>query len=161
MSFEPEKIPKIKPGRRAKLNNTTLRVITKGIAKGLTIAHSCSLAGISPHTYQQWKRRGRDEHEKDGRYKHFITQIKRAEAHLQRRMLRVVRDAALKPFEWDEVKTVEYADGTGSETVTTKTRPPQWTAAAWLLERKFPEEFGKVDQYKTDEFEPLPWNEEY
>ncbi len=52
------------------------------------------------------------------RYPEFLTEVKKAEAEAQQRAVKVIVDAA----------------------------PTSWQAAAWLLERRHPNEWGKVDR---------------
>lgn len=55
------------------------------------------------------------------RYPEFLTQIKKAEAEAQQRAVKVITDAA----------------------------PTSWQAAAWMLERRHPNEWGKVDRVEV------------
>lgn len=66
--------------------------------------------------------------------------LKKAESDFIARQLKIIRKAA-GPRTETTVKKTEVPDGEKIET-TTK-RVVEWTAAAWLLERRHPDQFGK------------------
>lgn len=84
------------------------------IEHGMTLTKSCQLAGISYDTYLKWRRLGEDDRERgvDNEYTRFLVRIEQAEAR----------------FAIDRMDQI--------------TRANVWTAHAWVLEHRFPADFG-------------------
>ena len=94
-----------------------------GIAKGCSLSASAALAGISWSTFREWQARARNARE-DGEenvFTEFFDGIEEAKAQLQESMLDVVSGVATN----DEAKDADRLRG-----------------ATWLLERRFPKDFG-------------------
>ena len=72
----------------------------------------------------------------------FAVRVKNAEAKAISKNLGTVQRAAEGGYVF-EVETVIKADGT--ETIKEKRTAPQWQAAAWILERRWYQLFGKRD----------------
>ena len=134
-------------GRPSLLTAQLTKEITDYIDEGLNFDDAARCAGISETTFYRWKAKGRRA--KRGRYREFWEAIKRAEAERKRRRLEVVHAAYLKPSR--KVRIIRDPDpqdpanpqkGTIREIIV-ETRPPDWKAAAWALERSNPEEFGR------------------
>lgn len=85
---------------------------------GAYIETAAAAAGISKQTLYNWLRRAADEDESDPRFAAFAAAVEESQA------LAEVRDIALI--------------GKAAET--------QWQAAAWRLERKSPERWGRKDR---------------
>ena len=79
------------------------------------IEDSCRLAGICKQTYYNWIENKID----------FIDAIKKAESKFKQKNIEIIQNAAM---------IRQSPDG--------KIIQGQWTAAAWLLERKFRDEFA-------------------
>ena len=116
-----------KAGINLKLNPERQEAIVKLIGQGLTIARACDAVKISHNTYDVWLRRGREE--QGGIYCDFLQAIKKAESDFIARNVKIIQDAAQKP--------------------------QGWVAAAWLLERKLPAEFGRRVEIGMDKDKPL------
>lgn len=103
--------------------------------------------------YAEWQRRGYLPSEEVPFWVQFFLDVKEAEVKGELESLKVIRKSALGKHERTEHKRF-FKDGkmTG-EQVTTKTAMPQWTAAAWLLEHKYPERYGRKH---LEEREALP-----
>ena len=125
-------------GRTPKLTPAVHKVIVKSVRDGVPLKHSARAAGVGESTMRAWRARGRAE--ESGPYTAFQADLLKAESGAVVRNTATVQRAAA---ERDEVtvKKTEYADGR-SETVTTTRRVFEWTAAAWWLERRYPEEFS-------------------
>lgn len=84
--------------------------------------------------------------EDERRYWHFWHDVENAISRAKMRNLAVVNRAATGyDVQTEKTTTRKYRNGeTHTETVVTKTRRFEWTAAAWWLERRFPEEFGRL-----------------
>ena len=100
-------------GRPSKLTPEVQGLIVDGISAGLTYQLSCERAGIFPSTFYAWLERG--ELQATGRYKEFSEAITRAKADSALRLVSQITLAA----------------------------PKDWRAAAFMLERRFPDDYGK------------------
>ena len=87
----------------------------------ISYERSCRLAGISDSIFYKWKARG--EKENEGVYLQFLQASLKASEQFKQTNINIIQAAA--------------KDGT-------------WQAAAWLLERKHPEEFGRRDRMNID-----------
>ena len=97
-----------------KLTDDLINEIAALIREGNYIETTCRAVGISSQTYRTWKKRG--EAATSGIYRRFFEAIDQSEAKAESRYLGVIKDAA------------------NSKT---------WQAAAWYLERKYPERWGR------------------
>ena len=121
LKFLPSKLQK--PGVKEKL--------LSAIAKGATHSLACSYAGIARQTLGEWIKKGEPllflheeqiEVHEDRIYYDFYCDLKRVEAY-----------AAIKWLEKiDQAANVH------------------WQAAAWKLERRHPEEYGKAEKVTKD-----------
>lgn len=99
-------------GRIPKLEPATQKIITDCVVAGMPYRFAAAQAGIGESTFYLWMSKGRKKKGKP--YVEFLASIKKAESDfIQRNAKRI------------EAK----ADGS-------------WQAAAWLLERRFPDEYG-------------------
>ena len=105
-------------GRPSKLTPETQTRIVQAIRVGATYELAAQFGGIAYNTFNEWMKKG--ENAKAGRYRDFYEAVKEAEG-----------DAAIK---WLAVIDKAAADS--------------WQAAAWKLERRYPNEYGRrvVDQ---------------
>ena len=93
--------------------------IVTAIAAGNSRDTAAAYAGITPKTFFEWLRRGREAH--SGVYYEFAQAVEQADAEAELVAVATIRQAM--PF--------------------------QWQAAAWWLERKRPNEWGKRDPEVT------------
>ena len=100
-------------GRPTKLTPEVRDLIVDGINAGLTFGLTCARAGVSPATFYRWLDRG--ETAKSGVFREFCDTVSRAKADSA---LRLVSQITLQA-------------------------PTDWRAAAFLLERRFPDDYGK------------------
>ena len=87
--------------------------IVDGINAGLTFGMSCARAGVNPATFYRWLEKG--ETAKSGAFREFCDTVSRAKADSA---LRLVSQITLQA-------------------------PTDWRAAAFMLERRFPDDYGK------------------
>ena len=93
--------------------------ICQYIEIGNTFERACRLVGISDRAFTDWRQRGEGTHptrSKTPRYERFVLAVKAAE---------------------EKFKAVTVA------LILREANNGTWQAAAWLLERKYPEEFGR------------------
>jgi transposase len=116
-------VPERRLGRPTKLTPELQQAIVDAMRKGMPMNKAAALAGISEFMVCEWVRRGEDRDTDRGyheRYAKFAQAIKTARAEHQRDMVEVIKGSA---------------QGTPE-------KPGQWQAAAWLLERTDPDEYG-------------------
>lgn len=99
-----------------KLTKQVCEAICDGLRKGNYITTCCRAVGISIPTYYYWKKKGEQGLEP---YKTFLEKVDEAEANGEMLHLEIIHDNAL----------------TGN-----------WLSSAWLLERKYPDRFGKREK---------------
>lgn len=101
-------------GRPSKLTPETVEKMTRCLGLGMNYEQSCTYSGIDYTTFRKWMQKG--EAAKSGEYFDFFDAIKRAEIDGLHRDLEIIESAGQKG---------------------------NWTASAWRLERKYPNQFGK------------------
>ncbi len=114
-------------GRPTKISNEIQHKIITAIRAGNYIETASAYAGISKNTLYDWLRRGEREKqraEKNPRYK-----IRKSEQPFVD-----FSDAVEKALAEAEVRDVA---------IIAKAAEEQWQAAAWRLERKFPDRWGR------------------
>ena len=116
--------------RPTRLNQEKMEKIAQLISAGNFAETAAQASGISKATYYNWLARGKaekDRLEKEDKsnpkasekpYVEFLDTIEKAKAEAEARMILVISKAA--------------------------SDPKSWTAAAWWLERVFPQKYGKI-----------------
>lgn len=139
----PIKRRKHKRGWRKAFTPKRKRILLEALRAGLTNRRAAYLAGISEVTFYDWMRRGKAG---EPIYKKLYKKSKAIEAGLEKEALSIIRRSAMGGHEVNETKVV-LSETKGRElTTTTKKMLPTWTAAAWILERKFPDHYGKENR---------------
>lgn len=108
---------KRKPGRPTKLTPEIQDKICDYLKMGNFIDTSCKLVGIHKDTFFEWMKRGREAKRKSI-YQDFFFAVEEAQGFGEARHVAIVSKAG----EFD------------------------WHASAWMLERKFPEKYGRKDK---------------
>jgi len=108
-------------GRKTKLTSELQKQICDLIKRGNYTKTACLAVGIDESCYYKWIKRG--EEAKTGIYFQFVQSIKRVQEEAKVRYLERIREAA----------------DNGN-----------WTAAAWFLERKYPDEWGKKEKHTLE-----------
>lgn len=127
-------ISKLTPEVRA----SVLDSVSKGIAQRLIAAR----AGISTRTLQHWLTLGRRN--QGEQWVAFYAEVKKAEAAAVADKVAIILKAATGTTERTTKRTV-FPDGTSKEETTSR-KVFEWTAAAWWLERNFPDLYGSDRQ---------------
>lgn len=115
---EPEKD---KGGAPSKLTKECMGRVIVAIQRGSTYELAAAYAGICYATFRNWMRKGeaQDEQETGDEYLEFYRAVKKAEG--------------VAALVWLDM--IEKAASGG-----------QWQAAAWKLERRYPQQYGKTVQ---------------
>jgi hypothetical protein len=108
-------------GRPTKLTPEVQQEIGQNIIDGLSFADSAEMAGITYETFNNWMKEGKTASE--GIYFQFFQYIKTCEMEGKKENIRIIREAG---------------------------RNGNWPASAWLLERRYPDEFGRKDRLSAD-----------
>ena len=94
---------------------------------GLTNADICRALGVSETAWYKWLKNP------DTKLKVALVEgLKKAEAEYKETLLQSIMSTA------------------------TRERNPQWTAAAWLLERRYPDEFAQTSRKTESEVDDIP-----
>lgn len=103
-----------KMGRPQAYTAAKAALIVKAIRKGLPYKLAAAAGGVSYNTFVRWRNDGSNP---DGppHFRQFLNQLRQAEAEAAQRL----------------VGLIEKAGNT------------QWQAASWMLERRYPDLFGK------------------
>ena len=100
--------------------------IAREMALGLSLTAAAQLCGVDRRTAHMWYGKGKSgDSSQEGIYVAFFEEIQRADAHREQRLLAVI-DAACRPDADGHVKN--------------------WQAAAWKLERLYPERWSRPAQ---------------
>nr|WP_263326078.1 hypothetical protein [Neobacillus sp. Marseille-Q6967] len=105
-------------GRKSKLTPLLINDAVKLLKSGNYVTTVCEFIGIDTSTWYRWMREGKKA--KTGIKNHFYHAIKKAEAEAEIRMVTDLQKIA------NENQT--------------------WQALAWMLERKYPERWGRKDK---------------
>lgn len=103
-------------GRRPKLTPDLLTEFVKLLGEGNYVYIVCKAVGIGKTSYHAWRTKGQAA--TSGIYREFYEQTEQATAKAEGNYLGIIKDAA--------------KSGT-------------WQAAAWYLERRYPERWGRRD----------------
>lgn len=141
-------------GRATKLTKTAKRVIVEAISAGTTQKDAVLAAGIDITSYHRWLNRG--EEETEGIYREFRQAVLRAKNLAQFKYEDVILKAANGEFDPIIEKKIVDKDGKKEITITERHVLPDWRAAAFWLERKIPDVYGRKDNVKVD----LGWRDE-
>jgi hypothetical protein len=137
----------------------TKDTLLRAISSGLTYKDACAFAGISEGTFYNWKAKA--EEAKSGKFFEFLKDIKKANLKAKASHLNNIKSAAFGGEDVVEERIEVDAKGdTVSKTTTTKKTARQWVASAWILERRFPEEFGRNRETNEEVLDALPWSDD-
>lgn len=111
-----KELSKKKTGRETKLNKEMIEKIARYIELGFTIKDTCEAVGINKDTFFEWKRQGKSDKENGIKsdFSDFSDSIKKSKHSIKELMLSKI----------------------------VQTAKEKWEAAAWWLERNFPEDYS-------------------
>jgi len=110
-------------GRTRKLDKELIAKLSGLVRSGLSNKDAAKACTLSESSFYAWMKKGREDHEADEISIEWMLYwaLERAKADLQNDLLASINVAAMKG---------------------------DWRAAAWLLERRFPEDFGKTQMIR-------------
>jgi len=108
-------------GRKTRLTEDLIDDICIWVAANNRPVVAAAKAGVPERTFYEWKKKGAEQEE--GIYREFVDRL----------------DRSLAEGEATAVGIIKIAAG-GNSDLKIK---PQWQAAAWLLERRMPNEYGQ------------------
>lgn len=123
-------LPKKSPpqgGRPCLLTPSCKAILLKAIEEGMPLKQAAMAAGVSYDSMNRWRKRGESENE-PLMFRKFCKELQRSEAIAMQRLIGRIQAAG--------------------ET--------DWKASAWMLEKRFPEEFGKVQRVEHSAPEANP-----
>jgi hypothetical protein len=115
-------------GRRSKLTPERQARICEALRAGNTKAAAAAYGGIDISTYHRWVERG--EAASSGAYRDFCDAVKEAEAACEIRNVALIQKAAQE----------------------------HWTAAAWWLERRKPDDWARVERRRHEGHDGGPFS---
>lgn len=161
-------------GRKPIISQKIIQDVTSAIKAGNYMEVAAAYAGISKDTFFRWMKRGAREKRRvlnDKRlkirqselpYVLFSEGVRKALADAEVRDVSMIAKAASGGQVYTEEKIVYDASGRIVEKqVVTKKTAPQWQAAAWRLERKYPKKWGRRVAIRKDEGTGEETAEEY
>lgn len=122
------KKPAKKPGRPTLLNPTRQAALLNAIEQGMPLKHAAAMAGMSYDTLNAWQKRGENESAPE-QFRQFCQLLRHSQAVAMQVHLTSICDAAKR----------------------------DWRAAAWMLERRFPEDFARQQQLEHSVSNAKPW----
>lgn len=141
-------------GRPTKFEPDKADAILVAVRRGMSYKAAAAVAGITYQTLYNWEQRGKEEIKRvlqaGGRartrsaeepFVHFYIDLQKARSQGEFTLADIIREAAEGGGEIKETKVVQVmvAGQVIKETNTTITKqfPPDWRAAAFMLERRF------------------------
>lgn len=113
------KKPAKKPGRPTLLNPTRQAALLNAIEQGMPLKQAAAIAGMSYDTLNNWQNRGENE-SAPPEYRQFCQLLRHSQAVAMQVHVSSICDAAKR----------------------------DWKAAAWMLERRCPEDFARPQQFE-------------
>lgn len=127
-------------GRPTALTPAVQKSILKDLVAGASRTAAAQRVGLAYDTFRKWMQRGRAGRKGDAIYVAFVGAVKKAEAEAVCRQAKAIT-RAYTPRTVTVTKRTTDADGRVREETTSR-REFEWTAAAWLLERRHPEDYA-------------------
>lgn len=107
-------------GRPSLLTKSRETALLQAIEGGLSLKHAAMFAGICYETLNRWRKRGEIE-TAPAEFRQFCQALRRSEAIALHKLVGYVVAAA----------------------------PKDWRAATWMLERRYPDDFGRLDKIES------------
>ncbi len=126
-------------GRPTLLSDEKIALLLKAISMFAPVETACRFAGINKELFYRWLKTGAKhrKEKRDTKYSRFSDAIEKAMGQVELNCLAVIIDAA------QGAKPVTTTDKRGKKVVLDPGRRPEWTAVAWLLERRHPQSYAR------------------
>ena len=138
---------KRKRGRPTKCTPRLIADIAERVSEGISLSRAAVGAGTSAAAVVEWTERGNAG---EAPYSEFVKAVNAAEHDFERKNVEVIRRAATEPTITRVEKEVTSADGEVHREVTITEKPPTWQPSAWLLERRFPLHYARLEKRQHD-----------
>jgi len=116
-------------GRKPILTEEIIQNVVSVLRTGTYIETAIACVGISKDTFYAWLRRGARERRR-------LDNDKKAKPNKEEAIYLQLSDAVKKAIAEAEIRNLAMISQAGET---------QWQASAWILERRFPERWGKKD----------------
>jgi transposase-like protein len=141
--------------RHSLLTEDRIERVEAALRQGATRRAAANAAGLGAWTLHYWMREARRDIELGRESKHvdFLRRVERAEAEAEVMAVATLRNVGaggiIKVPVLDELRRpVRNEDG--SIRLEQVYQEPQWKALAWLLERRFPREWGRKPELSME-----------
>lgn len=133
-----------RPNRQARADFVPRKkkLLYKALEAGLPITRACELVGMKWKNYITYTQRGKEDGASNQAYRAFREKIKRIETRKEKTLLEVIDKIAEGNYKIREIEVSVDKHGFRSYKRKTRLPRPEWKAAAWRLERKYPEEYA-------------------
>jgi len=137
---------------RSKLDKEVQKTIVDALLAGNHFNVACQLAGVAESTGLEWLARGKGQSKRAAEplYVEFAEAVEQAKAQSEVRAVLRIRQAAQGGAVIKSVTITKVDPKTGATTEVHEVKqyaPPNWTADAWWLERKFNDRWGRKDRH--------------
>jgi hypothetical protein len=129
-----------RPAGSGKLTSEIQKVIVTAIENGNQVCVACQLAGIDTSTYHRWLKLGKES--ESGIYRDFYNALKKAESDAESFLICRIREAA-EGTQTIKRKYVFMPDGSRQLSEENIAVDSHWQAAAWFLERRYPDRWSR------------------
>ena len=130
-------VPALKTGRPSKFVPDAAAAVLAHVRRGSPRHIAANAAGLGRSTLMRWMARGKKELR--GQFRDFWDAVKKAEAEAVVTSLERIQAAGKGGA---LVSRTSVTNSHGVTTIVEKFAQPIWTADAWLLERRHPDEFA-------------------
>jgi len=118
------------------------KIIYAGLEAGLPIKRLCETIGMDQTTFTFWMKRGK-AYKGYKKYRAFRLRVNKIRDKLEKESIEIIRNAAKGGGDIVETKITLYDSRPKEITRIKKKIAPQWQAAAWWLERRRRDEYGR------------------
>lgn len=131
-----------------KLTNQTIEIICNNLRLGHYIETAVVMAGVSKTQFYEWIKLSHERKKSKNKFIQLRSAVEKAMAEAETRDLLVIDKCA----NGREAKFLRDDDGNlvlsdrGNPILSERELYPDWNAAAWRLERKYPKRWGKTDK---------------
>ena len=133
-------------GRKSLFTEETQEIFLNAARNGANNDDACVLSGISRDTFYNWQR-DNDAKGNGSKYFDFFNALKKARSARKGTLEQLIFKLGTEPQDAMEVEERYNGDGELIEKKVKRKRvPPQWQAIAWILERRYPDEYGRRER---------------